>query len=75
MLLHYSKVQGVVELWLSLLGCVPQWDRRPRVTVDYSFYGLNGETIKLVPRESMQFGKANKRLMMILLWANPQFGG
>jgi hypothetical protein len=74
MLLPYSEVEDMVQLRLSPLGCVPQRDRRPRVIVDYSFYGLNGETIKLAPRDSMQFGKANERLMTKLLHANPRFG-
>jgi hypothetical protein len=44
------------------------------VIVDYSFYLLNGETAKLSPPKSMQFGKANKRLVDMLARANPHYG-
>jgi hypothetical protein len=27
------------------LGCVPQRDRRPRLIVDLSFYGVNADTV------------------------------
>ena len=60
MLLPYEAVKALPGLRLSLLGVVPQRERRPRVIVDYSFYDLNLEMVKLSPSESMQFGKANK---------------
>jgi hypothetical protein len=42
--------------------------------VDYSFYGVNRETVKMAPQESMQFGEANEQLIAVLTWPDPQFG-
>jgi hypothetical protein len=61
-------------LRISPMGIVPQRDRRPRVIVDYSFFGLNDDTIRLGPPEAMQFGKALERLLHQIVNANPQFG-
>jgi hypothetical protein len=62
MLLPYDSVKNYESLRLSPLGVVPQRERRPRVIVDYSFHGVNTETVKLFPAEAVQFGKANERL-------------
>jgi hypothetical protein len=74
MLLPYDQVRDLPGLRLSPLGVVPQRDRRPRVIVDYSYYGINKETVKLSPLESMQFGKANERLWQTMGRAHPKFG-
>lgn len=74
MLLPYELVKDLPGLRLSPLGVVPQRDRRPRTIVDYSFYGINDDTVKLAPTRSMQFGKANERLWSKILQANPKFG-
>jgi hypothetical protein len=42
--------------------------------VDYNCYGVNADTVKLVPVESMQFGKANERIWQTIMSANPKFG-
>jgi hypothetical protein len=42
--------------------------------VDYSFYGVNADIVKLAPVESMQFGKANERLWQTIMSASPKFG-
>jgi hypothetical protein len=52
--LPYSVVQTLPrqvrrQLWISPMGVVPQQERRPRVIVDYSFFGVNNETVKLAP--------------------------
>ena len=54
--LPYEAVRHWPSLPLSPLGAVPQRDRRPRLIVDYSFSGVNAETVKLTPPEAMQFG-------------------
>jgi hypothetical protein len=46
------------QLRLSPLGVVPQRDRRPRTISDYTFFGLNHETVPVSPSECMQFGRA-----------------
>jgi hypothetical protein len=62
------------QLRISPMGVVPQRDRRPRVIVDYSFFGVNDETAKLAPREAMQFGKALERIIRNIVEANPAHG-
>jgi hypothetical protein len=51
-------VLGEPQLRLSHLGVVPQQDRRPRTISDYTFFGLNHETVPVAPSECMQFGRA-----------------
>ena len=74
MVLPYSKVKNLPGLRLSPLGVVPQDGRRPRVIVDYSFYGLNAETVPLSSPKSMQFGRTTKRLQQMVASANPRYG-
>jgi hypothetical protein len=52
-----------LQLHLSPLGVVPQRDRRPRTISEYSFFGINHETIALSPEECMQYGKALWRVL------------
>lgn len=59
---------------LSPLGVVPQRNRRSRIIVDYTFLGVNDETVRLVPSKAMQFGKALQRLLAKLVYANPSYG-
>jgi hypothetical protein len=74
MLLPYKDVQDMVYVRYSPLGVVPQRERRPRVIVDYSFYFVNQDTLKLGPAEAMQFGKAVERLLQAAVRADPKFG-
>jgi hypothetical protein len=74
MLLPQEDVKDMVSVRYSPLGVVPQRERRPRVIVDYSFYGVNQETLKLGPVETMQFQKAVERLLQASVQANPKFG-
>jgi hypothetical protein len=53
MVLPYDKVKHVKNLRVSPPGVVPQNKRRPRTIVDYSFSGVNQETIRLAPPEAM----------------------
>ena len=62
------------SLRVSPMGVVPQRARRPRIIVDYSFFGLNDETLKMAPREAMQFGKALQRVLQAIVDANPAHG-
>ena len=73
-LLPYELVKDIPELRISPIGVVPQRERRPRVIVDYSYYGVNRDTVKLAPQESMQFGKALNRMIQGLAAANPIYG-
>ena len=73
-LLPYRLVKDMPNLRLSPLGVVPQRGRRPRIIVDYSFWGVNAETVKLSPVEAMQFGRALEQLLFRIRHANPRFG-
>ena len=61
-------------LTLSPPGVVPQRERRPRWIGDYSFSGVNDDTLPLAPTESMQYGNALHRLLREILLANPANG-
>ena len=74
MLLPYNEVKDRPELRLSPIGVVPQRERRPRVIVDYSYFGVNDDTLKLAPQESMQFGYALRRMMQEIVEANRVYG-
>jgi hypothetical protein len=62
------------HLRLSPLGVVPQQDRWPRTISDYTFFGLNHETVPLSPSECMQFGRALWRILRHVKSANPHHG-
>ena len=64
----------VPNLRISPLGVVPQRERRPRLIVDYTYSGVNSDTVRLAPPEAMQFGRALPRLLSRLVHANPRFG-
>jgi hypothetical protein len=77
--LPYRVVQSLPrrvrrQLRISPMGVVPQRERRPRVIVDYSFHNVNQDTVKLAPREAMQFGKALERILRRVVEANPVHG-
>ena len=71
--LPYEVVRSWANLRISPLGVVPQRDRRPRIIVDYSFSGINAETIPLAPKEAMQFGRAFHRVLAKIVHANPRY--
>ena len=56
LVLLYATVQDLPSLRLSPVGIVPQHNRRPRTIVDYSYHGVNAETVPLMAPEAMQFG-------------------
>ena len=72
--LPYEKVKHLKNLRISPIGVVPQHERRPRTIVDYSFLGLNAETLKLSPQEAMQFGRALERIITQVVYADPRYG-
>jgi hypothetical protein len=72
--LPFSEAQKLQNLRISPIGVVPQRDRRPRPIVDYSFSGLNTDTVSLAPPEAMQFGRTLERLITQVVRADPRFG-
>ena len=71
LLLPYKEIRRFKKLlrWLRIspMGVVPQRGRRPCIIVDYSFFGVNDETLKLSPREAMQFGRALERILRLIV--------
>ena len=72
--LPYSKVKHLRHLRVSPIGVVPQHERRPRTIVDYTYSGVNPETLKLSPQEAMQFGRALERIITQVVRADPRYG-
>ena len=70
----YEEAATLEGLRISPLGVVPQRDRRPRLIVDYSFSGVNDDTLQWAPREAMQFGRALQRVFTTLVHAHPRYG-
>ena len=56
------------------IGVVPQRNRRPRTIVDYSFWGLNDESLRTHLPNSMQFGRTFDRLLYRLETADTRHG-
>jgi hypothetical protein len=73
LVLPYQAVRHIKNLRLAPMGVVPQRNRRPRAIVDYTWNGVNDDTLRLAP-ESMQFGRALQRLLQRIYDANPRFG-
>jgi hypothetical protein len=74
LVLPFAAVQHLPDLRISPLGVVPQRNRRPRLIVDYTFSGVNEETRKMAPGDSMQFGRALDRIRLAVLEAPDEFG-
>jgi hypothetical protein len=78
MVLPYDRVKKIEDLVkrlrISPLGVVQQQDRRPRIIVDYSFWGLNYDTLKLSHQEAMQFGQALERIIAKVVLVDPRYG-
>lgn len=74
MVLPFSLIQHLSNLRLSPLGVVPQHERRPRTIVDYTFSGVNKDTLQLAPQEAMQFGRTLDRLLQHLSEIDPRHG-
>ena len=74
LVLPYARLRHIPNLRISPMGVVPQNERRPRPIVDYSFSGVNRDTVLLAPRKAMQFGRALERLITQVVRSNPLFG-
>ena len=72
--LPYRVAKTLPGLRLSPLGVVPQRDRRPRTIADYSFYGVNRDTLPIAPDEAMQYGRALDRIIRQVVRADPKHG-
>jgi hypothetical protein len=72
--LPFSAVKSYQHLKLSPSGVVPQRTRRPRPIMDYSFTGVNMQSLPLSPTMAMQFGHALPRLLQHIAYADPAYG-
>ena len=68
-----SMVKHIKGLRLSPLGLVPQCNWRDRMISDYSYFGVNGDTLQLATLDAMQFGRTLHRLLAKIHRANDIF--
>ena len=73
-ILPAADALGLPGLRASPPGVVPQRGRRPRWIGDYTWSGVNQETVPLFAEEAMQFGHALDRIIREILLANPAHG-
>ena len=69
-----SLVKNIPGIRLGLLGLMPQRNRWDQLFSDYSFFGVNDDTVPLALPEAMQFGQTLKRLLQRIHRANDIFG-
>jgi hypothetical protein len=62
------------DLRLSPMAVKDEFNRRPRVIIDHTWFGVNGHSIAELPKEVMQFGGTLPRLLWLLRHANPAKG-
>lgn len=68
------EVMHLPGLRIAPPGVVEQRERRPRTIIDYSFNGVNSETLPLAAMEAMQFGHALDRILREILLSDPALG-
>ena len=73
-ILPYSTVCHLTPLQLSPLGCVLQRERRPQIINDYTFSGVNPNTVKMAPSEAIQWGRTLNRVLWYILHVDNQHG-
>jgi hypothetical protein len=62
------------DLRLSPMAVKEEFNRRPRVLVDHTWFGINEHTLPELPKEVMQFGGTLPQLLWLLRHANPAKG-
>lgn len=72
--LPYSKVRHLPGLRLSPLGIKEERDRRARLVVDHTWFGVNLNTMEYTTKEAMQFGGALYRVLAKIHHADPKYG-
>lgn len=73
-ILPASVAKKLPGLRISPPGVVPQRGRRPRWICDYTWSGVNQDTVPLAAMEAMQFGHALERILREILLANAAHG-
>ena len=72
--LPFDSVKDLEELKLSPSAVKPERDRRPRLIIDHTWFGVNAATEEYVAKEVMQFGNALPRILHRVHHSNPAFG-
>jgi len=72
--LPYRLIKDLPNLRLSPLGVKEERERRDRLVVDHTFFGVNEASAPYVPKEAMQFGGALPRILYRVRHSNPAFG-
>lgn len=73
-LLPISVARQLEFLMLSPPASIEQRGRRNRNLLDLTYSGVNGASLRLAPREAMQFGTALRRLLHAIFHADPRHG-
>jgi hypothetical protein len=73
-ILPFRSLQQFSHLKLSPAGVIPQRKGRPRPIMDYSFIGVNDQSLHLSPTHAMQLGHTLPRLLQHIANANPAHG-
>ncbi|EJK64484.1 hypothetical protein THAOC_14776, partial [Thalassiosira oceanica] len=74
MVLPFSAVKNLPGVEISPPGVIDQRDRRPRTISDLTYSGVNQSTVDLTANESMQFGRALRRILLNIYRADPRWG-
>ena len=72
--LPFSAVKNLPGVEISPPGVIDQRDRRPRTISDLTYSGVNQSTVDLSMNESMQFGRALRRILLNIYRADPRWG-
>jgi hypothetical protein len=72
--LPWTESKNLQNLCLSPPGCVPQRERQPRLIANYTFSGVNQDTVQVTPPKAMQFGGALTHVIHGIVYANPEYG-
>jgi len=74
MILEYWEAVHLPNLHLSPQGVAPQCDRQPCTIADYTFLGVNIETMLLAEHMLLQFGCTLHCLFQQIVQSNPDLG-
>jgi hypothetical protein len=72
--LPYTHVRDLPGLRLSPLGIKEERDRRARLVVDHTWFGVNQNTVEYTTKEAMQFGGTLYRILSKIHHADPKYG-
>ena len=73
--LPFEQVKLLPNLRVSPPGVIPQDGRRPRWIGDWSYYGVNDDTVPLAPQDAMQYGRALERYLRQIVVADQEKHG